>query len=130
MKKTLFFYIALFTFNYGLYSQNIKPNKNQLNGVINSKNTTIKSLSKVALMPSVITDTLHYFYNKQLYKIANVSVSGFPYFKSAAATGTAVTHVGSVFLNSENIVINGLDKDRLLLLLLLLSVLLLSVLLL
>ena len=109
MKKILFFYFALLTLNYGLYSQNIKPNKNQLNGIINSKNMTIKSSSKVALMPSIITDTLHYFYNKQLYKIANISVSGFPYYKSGAATGTAITHVGSVFLNSENIVINGLE---------------------
>ena len=67
MKKLLLFYFALFTFNYGLYSQNIKPNKNQLNEIINSKNTTIKSSSKVALTPSVITDTLHYFYNKQAH---------------------------------------------------------------
>lgn len=109
MKKTIFFYFAIFIFNYVLYSQNTKHINNQLTGLSHSSNITTKSVSKLALAPAYVTDTLHYFYNKQLYKISNISVSGFPYYKSPAATGTAITHVGSIFLNSENIVINGLE---------------------
>jgi hypothetical protein len=60
--------------------------------------------------PTVVTDTLSYFYNKQLFKIPNATGIGFPFYKSAAATVTNITHLGSVFLNTDpNLIVNGLQ---------------------
>ncbi len=60
--------------------------------------------------PTVVTDTLSYFYNKQLFKIQNPQGVGYPFYKSAAATASGVTHMGSVILNSDpNLEVNGLE---------------------
>ncbi|MBL7900739.1 MAG: T9SS type A sorting domain-containing protein [Bacteroidia bacterium] len=60
--------------------------------------------------PTVVNDTLHYFYNKEYFKNPNAPISGLPYYKSAATTFTNITHFGSVFLNSDpNLSIYGLE---------------------
>ncbi|MBL7902467.1 MAG: T9SS type A sorting domain-containing protein [Bacteroidia bacterium] len=71
-----------------------------------SQNNTVDAASNF----TVITDTLNYFYNKQFFKIPNPTGIGFPFYRSAAATNTQVSHMGSVFLNSDpNLVVSGLE---------------------
>ncbi|HQQ94811.1 MAG TPA: T9SS type A sorting domain-containing protein [Bacteroidia bacterium] len=61
--------------------------------------------------PTVVTDTLNYFFNKQFFKIPSPQIQGYPYYKSAAATGTNFTHMGAAFVNTDpNLVINGLES--------------------
>ena len=56
----------------------------------------------------VVSDTVHYFFNKHYFK-SGVQMKDFEYYKSAPATNTRVTHVGSKFENNEPIEINGLE---------------------
>ena len=66
--------------------------------------------NRSAATPSVVTDTLNYYFNKQVFKIANILTDGYPYYKSAAATVTNITHVGAVFLNTDPFLkIDGLE---------------------
>lgn len=103
MKKLLLLSAMILLSKFGVQAQSIQ-NSPKLASMSNHSD-------KVAATPTVVTDTLHYFYNKQVFKIANISLTGFPYYKSAAATGTLNTHMGSVFLNSDpNLVINGLSS--------------------
>ena len=55
-----------------------------------------------------VTDTLHYYFNKEHFK-TNKNVGQFPYYKAAAATVTNVTHCGSKFVNNDTLLINGLE---------------------
>jgi hypothetical protein len=76
------------------------------------QNAGQNSAAKVmtATTPTVVTDTLNYFYNKQFFKVPSPTGVGFPYYKSAAATVTNITHMGSVFLNTDaNLIISGLE---------------------
>src|SRR4051812_22590897 len=61
-----------------------------------------------------ITDTLDYFYNKQLYKlpVATGAATVHPIFKSKAMvnTNTFITHVGSIFKNSDTLNVYGLQS--------------------
>ncbi len=109
MKKILLFSTALIAFSFGGYSQNSVSGKNVTTTTKQNPTSTVHSGSKVAYTVTAVRDTLHYFFNKQLYKIPNVSITGFPYYPSPAATGTALTHVGSVFLNSDTLVVHGLE---------------------
>lgn len=60
--------------------------------------------------PTVVNDTLHYFYNKEYFKNPNAPVSGLPFFKLASFTPMGITHLGSVFLNTDpNLSIYGLE---------------------
>lgn len=59
---------------------------------------------------TVVTDTLSYYFNKQYFKNPSPLGVGFPFHKSPSATNTAVTHVGSVFLNTDTALrISGLE---------------------
>jgi len=76
-----------------------------------SQHSSISAPSNSAVStPTVVSDTLHYFYNKEYFKNPTAPVSGLPFYKSAAATVTNITHLGSVFLNSDpNLTIYGLE---------------------
>jgi hypothetical protein len=56
----------------------------------------------------VVTDTVHYFANKQYFR-TGMPLTGFPYYKAPAATSTLVTYVGNVFENDEAIDIMGMQ---------------------
>lgn len=62
--------------------------------------------AQATLIP--VTDTLHYYFNKHYFK-TGTSIHNFPYYKSAAATSTVLTHVGSRFETQDTLVINGLE---------------------
>jgi len=75
-----------------------------------SSHSLILAQTQAPTTPTVVTDTLSYFYNKQLFKIANPNGVGFPYYKSAAATVTNITHMGSIILNNDpNLMVDGLE---------------------
>lgn len=75
-----------------------------------SSHSLILAQTQAPTTPTVVTDTLSYFYNKQLFKIANPTGVGFPYYKSAAATVTNITHMGSIILNNDpNLMVDGLE---------------------
>lgn len=58
---------------------------------------------------TVITDTLHYYFNKYYYK-TNTTMDNFKFYKSPAATFTGVTHLGSKFENSDTALrVTGLE---------------------
>ncbi len=66
--------------------------------------------SQAAPTSTVIVDTLHYYYNKFYFKTGiKISDAAAEYYKSPAATGTAVTHVGSMFENNDSLQITGLE---------------------
>lgn len=109
MKKLLLFSTALLAFSFGASSQNSVSGLNMVKPTQQNPTSTDYSASKVAYTVTPVTDTLHYFFNKQLYKIPNVALTGFPYYPSPASTGTALTHVGSVFLNSDTLLVHGLE---------------------
>lgn len=74
-----------------------------------SSHSMLIAQTQAPTTPTVVTDTLSYFYNKQLFKIPNPFGVGFPYYKSAAATVTNITHMGSIFLNNDpNLMVDGL----------------------
>ena len=58
-----------------------------------------------------VNDTMRYFFNKQFYKLPPATVH--PVFKCTAAltTNTAITHVGSIFHNSDSIIVLGLQTQ-------------------
>jgi hypothetical protein len=57
---------------------------------------------------TTITDTVFYYFNKQYFK-SGIPLSYFPRYRSASATGTQVSHVGSRFENTDpNLEISGL----------------------
>ncbi|MDI1354719.1 MAG: hypothetical protein PSX36_07365, partial [bacterium] len=58
---------------------------------------------------TLVTDTLHYYFNKYYFKTGTVNLKNFPGYKSPAATSTAITHVGSLFENADTLVITGLE---------------------
>jgi len=59
---------------------------------------------------TTIVDTLHYYFNKYYFKTGITTYSDYPYYKSAAATVTGVTHVGSMFENADNtLTITGVE---------------------
>ena len=62
--------------------------------------------AQATLIP--VTDTLHYYFNKHYFK-TGTTINNFPYYKSAAATSTVLTHVGSRFETKDTIVITGLE---------------------
>ena len=58
--------------------------------------------------PTVVADTLHYYFNKYYFKTAT-TMSAFPVYKSAFATTTLVTHIGSKFENNDTLDITGIE---------------------
>jgi hypothetical protein len=58
--------------------------------------------------PTVVADTVHYYFNKYYFR-TNTTMTAFPVYKSAFATTTLVTHIGSKFLNNDTIDITGLE---------------------
>jgi hypothetical protein len=58
--------------------------------------------------PTVVTDTVHYFFNKFYFK-TGTKMENFQFYKSPAATATSISHVGSKFENNEPIEIKGLE---------------------
>ena len=56
-----------------------------------------------------ITDTIHYYYNKEFFK-KGTQPGNFAYFKLAASTSSNVTHIGSRFENNDtSLRISGLE---------------------
>jgi len=93
MKKLLLLSSAFFAFQFGTYAQ-----------------------QQVASTPTVVTDTLRYFENKELFKIGHALATytnyGYLRVPTGAATNsyTYTTHYGSIFHNSDtNLIINGLE---------------------
>jgi len=77
-------------------------------GTANGQDQTNKESSASSF--TVVTDTLNYFFNKQFFKIPNPTGIGFPFYRSAAATNTSISHMGSVFLNTDpDLVLTGLE---------------------
>jgi hypothetical protein len=75
-------------------------------------NFQTKAQSTPTLMP--VTDTLHYYFYKQFFKnvpfkdgLPNIHL--IPFYKSAAAVSTVITHVGNRFENSDTLVVSGLE---------------------
>ncbi len=98
---------ATFCFFGALFYVWILPAQQQSN----IQHSTLSAPSNSAVStPTVVSDTLHYFYNKEYFKNPTAPVSGLPFYKSAAATLFSITHVGSVFLNSDpNLIVYGLE---------------------
>lgn len=69
-------------------------------------NLSVKAQSSPTLIP--VIDTLHYYFNKHYFK-TGTSIHNFPFYKSAAATSTVLTHVGSRFENKDTLLITGLE---------------------
>jgi hypothetical protein len=65
------------------------------------------SYSQIAPTFTTITDTLHYYFNKEYFKTGK-TLKTFPFLK-AQAMSTMVTHCGSMFENSDALVITGLE---------------------
>ena len=68
--------------------------------------TVTKAQSTATLIP--VVDTLHYYFNKHYFK-TGTPMNSFPFYKSAAATSTVLTHVGSKFENKDALVVTGLE---------------------
>src|SRR5688572_21532207 len=85
MKKLLLLASAMLTFSFAGISQ-------------------VKQLSP----DTIVVDTLHYYFNKYHFKTGK-KLTHFPYYKSAAATVTNVTHCGSRFENWDTLIITGLE---------------------
>src|SRR5690606_17307472 len=66
---------------------------------------------KTASTPTVVTDTLHYYFNKFYFKTGISDINEYPYYKCPSATGTAVTHVGSRFEvpAGDSVYVTGLE---------------------
>ncbi|MBL7932888.1 MAG: T9SS type A sorting domain-containing protein [Bacteroidia bacterium] len=66
---------------------------------------------KTASTPTVVTDTLHYYFNKFYFKTGISNINQYPYYKCPSATGTAVTHVGSKFEvpAGDSVYVTGLE---------------------
>lgn len=106
MKKLLLLSSAIFALSFASFAQSGK----------NGKTLQIKTASgvsglKTASTPTVVPDTLHYYLNKVFYKAGTTDIKNFPYYKSAASTGTGVSHVGSRFdvPAGDTIIITGLE---------------------
>ncbi len=56
---------------------------------------------------TVVTDTVHYYYNKHYYTQGGPALQNFPYTAAPALNNT--THMGSKFVNKEAIEISGLE---------------------
>ncbi|MDI1354718.1 MAG: T9SS type A sorting domain-containing protein [bacterium] len=65
--------------------------------------------AQTAPTPTVVIDTLHYYFNKYYFKTGQTTYSLYPYYKSAASTVTNVTHCGSRFENIDTLIITGLE---------------------
>jgi hypothetical protein len=79
----------------------------------NAQNFSVAS--KAAPPDTIVTDTVFYYFNKQWFKTGGSIKPGvhpvdtIPFYKSAAATSTQVTHVGSKFENKDkDLTVSGL----------------------
>lgn len=61
-----------------------------------------------ASTPTVVVDTVHYYFNKYYFK-TGVPMESFKFYKSPASTSTLVSHVGVMFENNEPLDIFGLE---------------------
>ena len=106
MKKLLLLSSAVFALTFASYAQKGKSGKT-LEIITGSGATGLKTAST----PTLVVDTLHYYLNKVFYKAGTTDISQFPYYKSAASTGTGVSHVGSRFdvPLGDSIIITGLE---------------------
>jgi hypothetical protein len=59
--------------------------------------------------PTVITDTIHYYFNKYFFKSGNTNLSNYGFYKSTAMTSTNVSHLGCKFENIDTIEVFGLE---------------------
>jgi hypothetical protein len=57
---------------------------------------------------TVVGDTVHYYFNKYYFKTGD-TLQQFKEYYSPAATGTAISHVGCIFDNSEPLEITGIN---------------------
>src|SRR6218665_1081616 len=69
----------------------------------------ILALSQSAWAQTPIDDTLNYFTYKQLYRAPTFTAHPFTALQAALTSNTMVTHVGSIFRNSTQLSIRGLE---------------------
>jgi hypothetical protein len=69
---------------------------------------TAKSQLVVSTPTILMSDTLHYYFNKFHFK-TGLTLKDFPYYKAAASTVTNVTHMGNKFENQDTLEIFGLE---------------------
>ncbi len=94
MRKLLLLSTALLTMYFGATAQVGKPAQGAVKSV---KLENGQPGLKIASTPTLVTDTLHYYFNKFYFKTGLTNLASYPYYKCPSATGTAVTHLGSKF---------------------------------
>lgn len=71
------------------------------------------AMSQAPGTPTIVTDTVHYYFNKYFFKSGQLDLTKMPYYKNytsgAVASGTNVTHIGNVFENPDSIIITGAE---------------------
>lgn len=70
---------------------------------------TCLAMGRMAKAQVVIQDTLRYFLNKQLFKLPTAPKHPTFYALAAVVNNSAITHVGSIFRNSDVIDVLGLE---------------------
>lgn len=62
---------------------------------------------------TIITDTVHYYFNKYYFKSGQTELGKMPYYKvynsASVKSGTNVTHVGNIFENPDTIIVKGAE---------------------
>lgn len=109
MKKLLLLSSVVFALHFGASAQSGRQGTSISYG-LGHPTYEVSGLT-TASTPTIITDTLHYYLNKYYFKTAAVSLTAFPYYKSAASTVTNVTHCGSRFdvPAGETVTVTGLE---------------------
>lgn len=105
MRKLLLLSTALLTMYFGATAQVGKPAQ------VPVKSTKQDGALKTASTATLITDTLHYYFNKFYFKTGLTNKQSYPYYKCPSATGTAVTHLGSKFEvpAGDSVTVTGLE---------------------
>src|SRR5689334_10731060 len=68
-------------------------------------NGNLQSQAVISTPTTMMQDVLHYYYNKFYFK--KPTAEPFAFYKSAAATFTGVTHVGSKFEVKDSLLVTG-----------------------
>lgn len=112
MKKLSVSIVAIFTLCQGVNAQQV-----QLSSELSSLHPSLLMSSQAAehtaqlkTSSANVYDTLNYFFNKHYYRNSNIGSANTNFYtiKSPYQSSFGVTHCGSVFLNSTNLVVTGL----------------------
>ncbi len=112
MKKLLISIIEVLTFSTAIYAQqlNVSSELSAIHPLVIAPVNVTEHQPQAKISSANVYDTLNYFFNKHYYRNTSVGQanSNFYTIKSPYQTSFGVTHCGSVFLNSSNLVISGL----------------------